>query len=177
MAENVLSTETAETSWGDVHVMMGKPGESGAMSTTLEDLGSIDAEGLSFETTDGAVYQLKDINGKLIDELRQEPDLAINFTLLKPSEATRGKFWDTEVSGTGNDRKQRVKSLITQEKYSLKLANPSVTGSETFEAPCCLVTMKPAYSSQKGSTAECTARLLKGQAGYLFDFGVVAAAV
>lgn len=173
MAEE-LSTAIPETSWGDVHAELGVPGANGAMSANLEDLGSIDTDALTIETADGTVYQLKDINGKLIDELKQEPELTVNFTLLKPSEATRGKFWDTEVIGTGAARKQRIKSLITTKKYSFKFSNPKMIGSETFEAPYCSMSMKPGYSSQKGFTAVCSAKLLVGAAGYLFDFGIVA---
>lgn len=168
-----LKTTTPESSWGDVHASIGKPEANGAMSKSLSDLGSIDTDALTIETADGTVYQLKDINGKLIDELKLEPELTVKFTLLKPSEATRGKFWDVEVAGEGAARKLRVKSLITNEKFSFMFSNPKAIGSETFEAPYCSMSMKQGFTAQKGFTAECTAKLLTGGAGYLFDFGIV----
>lgn len=171
-----LTTTTAATAWGDTHIYLGTPGANGAMASSLDDLGIIDEDGLSLETADGNAIQLKDINGKLIDELTQEPELTVNFTLLKPSEETRGKFWDMEENGTGATRKVQVKSLVTLQKYSLKFANPKQVGSETFEAPYCSVTMKPNWSASKGFYAECSAKLINGDAGYLFSFGEVAAA-
>lgn len=170
-----LTNTNAATAWGDTHIYMGTPEANGGMAKTLEDLGIIDEDGMTMETADGTALQLKDINGKLIDELTQEPELTLNFTLLKPSEETRGKFWDMEESGTGDQRKVNVKSLITLQKYSVKFANPKMVGSETFEAPYCSVTMKPNWSASKGFYAECSAKILNGDAGYLFGFGIVPA--
>ncbi len=171
-----FSNNHAATAWGDTHLYLGEPESNGDMSKNLEDLGIIDEDGLTMETADGNALQLKDINGKLIDELTQEPELTLNFTLLKPSEETRGKFWDMEESGSGDSRKVNVKSLVTLDKYSIKFANPKMAGSETFEAPYCSVTMKPNWSASKGFYAECSAKILMGDANYLFGFGVVPAA-
>lgn len=170
-----LSKETPKTSWGDVHAELGTPTD-GAMATNMEDLGSIDADALTIETADGTVYQLKDINGKLLDELRLEPELTVKFTLLKPSEDTRGKFWDVEEIGTGDARKLRVRSLINNDIKSFSFLNPKAIGSETFEAPSCKISMKPGFAANKGFTAECTAKLIYNEKlEALFDFGVVPA--
>lgn len=170
-----LNTISAETAWGSVHAYLGDVGASGVMGAVLEDLGSIDEDALTIETNDGTKYQLKDINGKLLDELMQEPELKVNFTLLKPSEVVKDKFWSISEIGTGDARKIRVKSLIKNKKYSFKFANTEAVGSETFEAPVTKVYMKPSYDAKKGFSAQCTITLLKGEADYLFDFGVVAA--
>ena len=171
-----LKSETANTAWGDVHLYLGIPAAGQTMSTSLDDLGSIDDDGLSIETSDGTQYQLKDINGAILDELKLEPELTVNFTLVKPSEAVRAKFWDVEEGGEGNSRIIKVKSMVASNNYSLKFSNPRMVGSETFEAPYCSVNMKPIYSASKGFTAECSAKVIKGQAGYFFAFGTVAEA-
>lgn len=177
MADEVLKTEVDPTAWGSVHAFLAAATADGAMPTTMGDLGAIDTDALSLEVSDGTVYQLKDINGKILDELKLEPEITVKFTLLKPSEETRGKFWDTEVIGVGAERKFRIKSLISNEKKAFKFANINAIGSETFEVPFCAVDMKPGYSAQKGYTAECSVKLLNGVAGYLFDFGTVPAPV
>ena len=168
-----LESKTPETAWGSVHAYLGAVGSNGTMGNILDDLGAIDENALTIETQDGRKYELIDINGDLLDELMKQPKLIINFTLLKPSEVTRSKFWDIEEVGSGDTRKARVKSLVKNSKYSFKFANIEAIGSETFEAPVVKVYMKPLYEPAKGWKAECSVTLIKGEAGYLFDFGVV----
>lgn len=168
-----LENKTPETAWGSVHAYLGTVGSNGTMGNILDDLGAIDENALTIETQDGQKYELTDINGDLLDELMKQPKLIINFTLLKPSEVTRSKFWDIEEVGSGDTRKARVNSLVKNSKYSFKFANIEAIGSETFEAPVVKVYMKPIYEAAKGWKAECSVTLIKGEAGYLFDFGVV----
>lgn len=170
-----MKKDSAATAWGSVHAFLGAQGANGAMGTNLEDLGAIDTDALTLETADGTVYQLKDINGKLVDELQLEPEITVKFTLLKPSDAVKAKFWDIEQSGEGNDVKIRVKSHVMNARYSFKFANLKAIGSETFEAPSVKVSMKPGFSAQKGFTAECSAKIMEGGAGFLYQFGTVVA--
>lgn len=175
MAE--LSTKQDSTAWGDVHVYVSEPGADGAMGTDWVDLGSIDENALSIATTEGTVYTLKDINGKVLDKLRLEPEIAVNFTLLKPSDMTVSKFWDVSETGTGEDRKLWVKSMVQTANKSFKFSNPKAIGSRTFEAPVASLNMTPGYDAAKGWTAACTAEILNtGKEGW-FGFGVVKAAV
>ncbi len=166
-----LSTDTPKTTWQDIHVYVGAMGANEAMGDSLDDLGHIDENALSITTQDGTVYRLVDINGELLDYLENEPELTINFTLLKPSEATRGKFWTTEESGTGNTRKLQVKSLLPSSHMSIKFGSASINGAETFEAPKAFIKMAPAFEKAKGFSTPCTAKLIKGQAAFLFQFG------
>lgn len=166
-----LNATTPETSWGEVHLFIGEPGAGDTMSANMEDLGIIDESGITIETSDGESYELKDINGKVHDKLVLEPSLSIIATLLKPSEATRGKFWEMEEEGEGNNRKVWVKSMIPTKKYSVRLAVPNRPNTETFEAPYCSVTMKPYWSKEKGFTAEVRFDILEGATGNAFGFG------
>lgn len=170
-----LETIAPVTAWGSVHAHMGEVGSNGTMGSSLDDLGSIDENALTIETQDGTKLELIDINGDLIDELNKQPKLTIKFTLLKPSETVRSKFWDVEEIGAGDSRKVRVKSLVKNTKYSFMFANTEAVGSETFEAPVVSISMKPIYEASKGWKAECSLTLIKGQAGYFFDFGKVTA--
>lgn len=170
-----LSTDTPKTAWGDAHIFVGEETSTGAMPTSVEDLGSIDEDSLSLETADGTVYTLKDINGKTLDEVALEPELTINFTLISPSESTRGKFWDLEKDSASGLLK--VKSMIAKKHYALRFGNPTVVGSETLEAPYCKLTMKPAWAAAKGWTAECSAKILQHpKADFIFGFGTVTGA-
>jgi len=170
-----LSTDVPKTVWQNIHIFVGTMGANDAMASSWDDLGSIDANALTITTQDGTVYRLVDINGKLLDILRDEPQLTINFTLLKPTEATRGKFWTVEESGSGNTRKLQVKSLLPTSHMSVKFAS-TIVGSETFEAAKAFVSMKPGWEKAKGFNNPCTAELVMGQTGVLFQFGVVPAA-
>lgn len=168
-----LNSTIPNTAWGSVHAYVGVPETGDTMATTLDDLGAIDQDALVIETAEGTKYQLKDINGKLLDELQLEPELTINFTLIKPSEEIRGKFWDVAEQGTGDTRKLRVTSLMKNAKHSFKFANVDAVGSETFEAPYVSISMQATYQANQGYKYQCKATLLKGQAGYLFDIGLV----
>lgn len=170
-----LSNTPDPTAWGDVHVYLSDPSTDGAMGSTWMDLGSIDDNALSIATTEGTVYTLKDINGKVLDKLRLEPEIAVNFTLLKPTEATMAKFWQTEEAGTGEAKKLWVKSMVQTANKSFMFANPKAVGSRTFEAPVASLSMTPAYEAAKGWTAVCVAEILNtGKEGW-FGFGVAKA--
>ena len=168
-----LDTNTPITAWGSVHAFLGAVGSGDTMGAVLDDLGYIDENALSIETQEGTTYELKDINGQVIDELKQSPKLTVNFTLIKPSEAIRNKFWNLEEIGTGDARKINVKSLVTNTKYSFKFANVDLVGSETFEAPLCSVNMVLRYDPTKGWLADCSITILKGQTEVLFSYGLV----
>lgn len=173
-----LSTDIPKTSWASsLHAFLLEQPNGGAMpSVTYEanatgDLGLIDEDGFSIETADGEEIQLKDINGALIDSLKKEPEMTININLLKPSFATRGKFWEYEETGSSI----RIKSLINADHYAFAIGNVNVPGSETFEAPNVAVSAKPTYSASKGWIVELQLKVLKGgtNTDYLFDFGLV----
>ena len=166
-----LSTDTPKTVWQDIHVYVGAMGASDAMASSWDDLGIIDENALSITTQDGTQYNLLDINGDLVDYLENEPVLTINFTLLKPSEATRGKFWTVEETGTGATRKLQVKSLLPNSHMSIKFGSASIADAETFEAAKAYIKMNPAWEKAKGFNNPCTAKLIKGATGVLFQFG------
>lgn len=170
-----LSNNRQITAWGDVHVYLGATGASDAMATSFDDLGAVSPDNFSITTNDGTKYELKDINGKRIDTLKQEPTLTITFGLLGPSETTRGKFWTISESGTGENRKLKVTSLIQNSKMSFKLANPAAAGSETFEAAKTTVSMNLDYAADRGFSGTVSVELLwpDRTPSELFQFGVV----
>ena len=150
------------------------------MGEALANLWAIDTDALTIETADGTVLELKDINGKLLARMQQEPTITINFTLLSPSEETKGKFWEMEEAGTGDIRKVKVTSLVKNAPMSFKFANTATPGSITFEAPKCSIYMNMVYAANNGYTGVCKATLMwpqraEGVKAELFQFGVVAA--
>jgi len=166
-----LSTDTPKTVWQGIHAYVGTMGAGDAMASSWDDLGIIDENALSITTQDGTQYNLLDINGELVDYLENEPVLTINFTLLKPSEATRGKFWTMEESGSGSNRKVQVKSLLPTSHMSIKFGSASIADAETFEAAKAFIKMAPAWEKAKGFNNPCTAKLIKGATKVLFQFG------
>ena len=173
------TANTANPDWAkSIKVFLGSTGKGDTMATEMGDLGAIDTDALTIETADGTVLELKDINGKLLSRLQQEPTVTINFTLLSPSETTRDRFWTIKEEGEGEARKLKVVSLIQNEPMSLRFANVDAIGSETFEAPKCSVSMNMVYAANKGYTGVCKAILMwpqrtEGVKSELFQFGVV----
>lgn len=161
------------TAWGNVKMYFGAPGEDDTMSEDLVTMGYILEESLSFETEAGTVLELYEEGHILRDRLVLEPSVKINATIIGIPDETRKAFWDTATTGSGDTKKVAVKSMITRNKYSVKIAAEQVPGSETFEAPVCNVQMSPAYSSTQGWTANVVLTVIKGQTGVLFDFGII----
>lgn len=129
------------------------------MATSGNDVGYLDEDGFSLETEEGTELELRDINGKLLDSLIKEPTITVNFTLLKPNNDTKGKFWELGENG-------EVLSLVGTKYYALAFGNTGedAVGTEAIFAPCSRIDANPAYSADKGWTLECTAKLLAGGA-------------
>jgi hypothetical protein len=177
-----LNTTATPTAWGSLKIKMGPTGTSDAMcaDASMVDLGYIKDDEFTLETEAGEVYEIKDINGKLLDKLKKEPSLTIGFSLIKLTEETRGKFWTlTEVAASeGVARKVKVTSLIQRTPQSVVFYNENQVGSETFEAAKCIVNMDLVYEKDKGFSGKCSIDLLwpDRASAELFQFGVVASA-
>lgn len=189
-----LSTNTPKTSWafkahaflmeqaspeavlgGDAFIFTA---DAAKLAAGTYDLGIIDEDGFSISTDDGDTLELKDINGVLIDRLVKEGTINVSFTLVKPSESTRGKFWTIQSAGDDDTADHlRVSSILTAKHYALAFGNvgEDAAGTEAVVFPYCSITAKPVYAADKGWTMECTAYVLKGGAAddsdkFLFDF-------
>ena len=127
-----MASTNTPTAWGDATLEIGEVQADGTMASKLENVGIIDADSLTVELTDGTIYQYKDINGKLLDELELEGELNINFTLKDPSEETMGKFWDVKTEGSGDTAVTWVKSILPNKQYCMRFSNPRVVGSRTW---------------------------------------------
>lgn len=161
-----------ETAWGKIEMEIGTPAANGGMSESLESIGLLKEDTLSIEAADGTVLELYTSGHELRDELKGEPTITVKATIIEMPEAVRAKIWEIESVDTAGNPKYRVKSLVSNRKWSTRFAS-QVVGSETFEAPYCSMSMKPVFSEKEGWSAEVEFKLLRGQAGYLFDFGIV----
>ena len=144
-----LSTTKDKTAWSDVHLFMGTPTADGTMPTDMTSLGTLDDQDLAITLTDGTVYQLKDINQKLMDELEFEPELEVTATLQNPTMETLSKFWGIEEDGDSPEDVW-VKGTITVEQVAIMFSNPKAIGSRAFAAPYAKASLKPGYSREKG---------------------------
>lgn len=155
------------TAWGEIVMSVAKTGASDVMGTPLVPLGYIKEDSLAIETEEGEVMQLFGTGHVLVDEQGGEPSVRIKATLLG---ITNGKqFWTFDATNVG-----QVESFVTTDNYSVKFAS-KVVGSESFEAPKCKIAAKPLFSEKEGWTIELTITVLKGVAGYFWNFVTVAA--
>ena len=139
------------------------------MGTPLVDVGYIVEDSISLAKEDGTILSLKGTGGVTVDELKNEPTLKLSMNLIGLEKAKQ--FWgidDTQTTTT------RVKSLVNYDKYSVKMAS-KVVGSDTLEAPECSISGTPVFTEKQGWTVALEITIKKGEAGYLFDFGVVPA--
>lgn len=155
------------TAWSDIHLFMGDSDEStGDMPASMSDLGTLDDQDLSITLTDGTVYQLKDINQKLIDELEFEPELEVAGFLQNPSMAVLAKFWDIAADETVADDVW-VKGTITTGKKAVMFSNPKAVGSRAFAAPIAKASLQPGFSREKGWVNPVSFKILNtGQKGW-----------
>lgn len=156
----------AATAWGEILLSYGTPGTNDEMATSLSSLGYIKEDSLSIDTEEGEMLQLFGTGHVLVDEQGSEPIVRIKATLI----GVNNTFWDMASSPD-----TAVESFVDSANYSIKMAS-KVVGSETLEAPKCKVAAKPLFSEKEGWTVELTITVLKGKAGYYWNFGTVTAA-
>lgn len=152
--------------------------DTSKLAADTYDLGYIAEDGFTITTNEGETLEARDINGEVLDRLMKEGNIQIGFNLIKPSEATRGKFWEIVSAGDdGTADHLRVKSILNATHYALAFGNvgPDAVGTEGVIFPYCSVSANPTYAANTGWGMECTASALKGGAvsksdKFLLDF-------
>jgi hypothetical protein len=155
------------TAWGTIVMSIAATGALDVMGTPLVSLGTIKEDSMSIASEDGGIMQLFGTGHVLVDELKNEPSVKINATLIGLTNAKQ--FWTMDAVAT-----DQVKSLIKSGNFSVRFAS-AVVGSDTFEAPKCVISGTPVFSEKEGWTVNVEITILLGAAGYLFEFGTVAA--
>jgi|APHig6443718053_1056840.scaffolds.fasta_scaffold72774_2 hypothetical protein len=153
------------TAWGTIVMSVAATGALDVMGAPLVSLGNIKEDSMSITPEDGGSMQLFGTGHVLIDELKNEPSLKIAATLVGLANAKQ--FWTVDAVETG-----QVKSLIKSGNYSVKFAS-AVVGSDSFEAPKCIISGTPVFSEKEGWTVTLEITILKGAAGYLFELAPV----
>jgi len=159
-------TENSKSAWGKILLEYGTPTVNQGMTTLLKTMGYVKEGSLSLEQEEGTKLQLFAEGHVLLDELQLEGVVKLKGTIIQIPETVRQEFWNTET----NAGKMSVKSMVTSNKYSVKLTS-EVEGSDTFEAPYCSINFGLAYSSTEGWSAPFTITVLKGKSGKLFEIG------
>jgi len=162
-------SEEIKTAWGKVMLLAAKAQANGKMPTDLKDLGFIyEDDGVSIETEDGTVLELKGTGGELLDQLKQEDKLTLNLTLIGVNKDNVERFWDFEEDDNGIIW---IKSTVTSEKFAIEFTS-KVIGSKTLLAPKVSVKASLTYG-EKGWMMTCAFTLMKASNGKLFGFGEV----
>lgn len=150
------------STWGHIILEIAESETSGAMPATLAQLGYVKEDTMSMETAEGDTLQLFESGHILRDEMKLEPTLTFNATVLQIPEAMKEAFWG--LNGT------KVKSMINGKKFAIRIKAPEIEGSEAFIAPYCSIAMTPVFAEKEGWSAALTVTIIKGPAEYLFDF-------
>lgn len=151
------------TAWGEIEMSVAATGASDAMGAPLASLGYIKEDSLEITTETGDKLQLFGTGHVLVDELSSEDSINVSCDLIGIANATQ--FWTMDAG--------KVQSLVNSANWSVKFA-AKVTGSKTFEAPKCKIKATPKFSEKEGWIVNIAITILKGQAGYFFEFGTVA---
>lgn len=156
-----------KTAWGSLKVEVADQVLSG-LPTVYSDLGYLDINSFNYENSEGERFELMDENRQLIDALRMEGNITINFDLIKPTETVRSKFWDMEETGSDETRQVKVKSFVNNTTFVLKLSNPKAVGSAMHIYPAVKINMSPFYEVGQGWKAKVEVSILKDANGVLF---------
>ena len=155
------------TAWGTIVMSVAETGALDVMGTPLVSLGTIKEDSLAIAPEDGGAMQLFGSGHVLVDELKNEPSLKVTCTLIGLTNAKQ--FWTMSTTPA-----TAVKSLLSSKDWSIEFKS-AVVGSDTFKAPKCRIAGTPVFSEKEGWTVNLEITILMGAAGYLFDFGTVAA--
>lgn len=148
-------TETRDTAWGGAEIKIGNAGSSGAMGSSLADIGFIKEGSISLEVQDGTTKEWKATGGSIIDVLKTEPTLRVKCHVKNLNKSIIEKVWT--VKDSNND--VEVLSLINSTKQSVQLGN-QVSGSELLKFPLCSVEASPVYSEDAGYGLDITFTVL-----------------
>lgn len=161
--------EVNKTAWGNLILEIAESNEEQTMPVALEQLGWVEEGSISLDVARGTKLELKETGGIVRDSKENEPAITVKMDILGIPVSMRTKFWDAETTL----EKTKIKSLVTDKKFALKLSNPEIIGSDTLEIPYTTVFMSPLLSDDKGYRATLEFTILKGLANYLFDMDVV----
>ena len=109
-----MATASAVTAWGKPTIKSGASGESGALGTTLEDVGKIKENTTSLELVKGNVNELFGEGHELVDKMELEGTWTLKFTVIKASLDKIAKFFGLSVSTD----KLAMKTTIVSEPRS-----------------------------------------------------------
>lgn len=150
-----------KTAWGEIELSVGETGAAGAMASTLTSVGYILENSFSMPNEEGTTLSLNATGGVRVDEKTGEPRIIVNCTLIGIENATQ--FWG--ISGGA----KRITSFSNDKKYSVRIAS-KVVGSEALEAPECKINGLPQFSETEGWTVPLVISILKGEAGYYYEY-------
>lgn len=160
-----------KTAWGEIELSVGETGTAGAMATTLTSVGYILENSFAMPNEEGTTLSLNATGGVRVDEKNGEPRIIVNCTLIGIEKAAQ--FWGIDTATTG---KTRITSFTNDKKFSVRIAS-KVVGSEALEAPECKINGLPQFSETEGWTVPLVISILKGEAGYYYDYVEVTAPV
>ena len=130
-----MATASAVTAWGKPTIKSGASGESGALGTTLEDVGKIKENTTSLELVKGNVNELFGEGHELV--------------VIKASLDKIAKFFGLSVSTD----KLAMKTTIVSEPRSYTV-DPLLVGAIGAELPYCYTSITPKFATAEGWTIE-----------------------
>lgn len=173
MAASELFAKEFTTAWGSTLCEIGVADTTtGDMPTTMETVGVVDEDSLTFETADGTVYTLKDINGVTKNRLEQEPEITINLSVQSPTLEKMSKFW--KITEDTVKKRAWVESLVTSANMAFRMSNKDAYGSMAILVPLASANLKPGWAVDKGWVFPMKFTVLKGKKGIIGFEEVVA---
>nr|DAI42385.1 MAG TPA: hypothetical protein [Caudoviricetes sp.] len=161
----MASTDTLIMSWSKCKIEIGKTGESDAMATALESIGTIKDKSTSLTAEDGEKLEAKASGGIVVATEEGEHKYTITTRVMEMDFAKESALTGATLDESKNEL--TVKTNIIDDSYSVKLT-PKNIGAIGIKAPKCHVTLKPGTSEEEGNYVDITFEILATASGVLY---------
>lgn len=148
-------------SWSECTITAGETGESDAMGSTLNPLGTIKDRSTTLEATEGDQLIAKSTGGKTVAAEYLDGTFQLKTRIIEPDAEffTKLGLGVTGSLGSDSSATTNIKTHIVSKDYSVKVS-PKNVGATGINAPKCRLMVAPGYSEEEGHYVDVTADIL-----------------
>lgn len=148
-------------SWSECTITIGKTGNSDAMASSLESVGTIKDRSTTLESAEGDQLVAKSTGGKTVAAEYLDGTFQLKTRIIEPPQSlfvTLG-LGESGSPDTDADEATDIKTHVVSDDYSVKVS-PKNVGATGINAPKCRLMVSPGYSEEEGHYLDLTADIL-----------------
>lgn len=143
--------------WSQCKVEFGDVGENDTFAAVLHDVGKIRNQTTELSSNDGDTLTETASGGEVVAEEQLDGTLQLQTTIIEPS----AELYKTlGIAEDEKDGEQKVKTHVVPGEKSIKVT-PKNKGAKGIKAPCCSLSVAPAFDEKDGNALVLTAKIHK----------------